>query len=292
MKDLFDEDFLNRLEHLRLVSRKMRTGKNVGERRSPLKGQSVEFADFRSYSRGDDFRYIDWNSYARTEKLFIKLFMEEQDMLLTIFIDISKSMSWGEPSKKRLALQLAAAFSYLALAAYDRVAIAACSDQLAAYQAPLRGKSGIEQAWSFLSRLSFAGNTDLNQALREYGRYSHSPGVSLIISDLLSPNGFQAGAKYLQYLKQEVVVLQLLAPEEIKPGLHGDWKLVDSESGESREISVTPKLLQAYQKRLEDFTGNNREFCLRRGMGFLQVSSAAPLEELLLQLLPRAGILA
>lgn len=292
MKDLFDEDFLKCLEHLRLVSRKMRAGNNIGERRSPLKGQSVEFADFRSYSRGDDFRYIDWNSYARTEKLFIKLFMEEQDMLLTIFIDTSRSMSWGTPSKKQLALQLGAAFSYLALAAYDRVAIAACSEQLAAYQAPLRGKSGIEQAWSFLAQLPFGGNTNLNHALREYGRYSHGPGVALIISDLLSPHGFQAGAKYLQYLKQEVVVLQLLAPEEIKPSLHGDWKLVDSESGESREISVTPKLLRAYQKRLDDFTRTNREFCLRRGMGYMQISSAVPVEELLLQLLPRAGILA
>ncbi|ABI69016.1 conserved hypothetical protein [Syntrophomonas wolfei subsp. wolfei str. Goettingen G311] len=292
VKDLFDEDFLKRLEHLRLVSRKMRTGKNSGERRSPLKGQSVEFADFRNYSSGDDFRYIDWNSYARTEKLFVKLFMEEQDLLLNIFIDVSKSMSWGEPPKERLALQLAAAFSYLALAAYDRVAIAACSEQLAAYQAPLRGKTGIDQAWTFLAQLSFAGSTNLNQALLEYGRFSRGPGVALLISDLLSPHGFQDGVKFLQYLRQEVIVLQLLAPEEINPTLHGDWRLLDSESGESREISASPRLLKAYRKKLDDFTEANRDFCFRRGIGFLQVSSATPFEELLLQLLPRAGILA
>ena len=123
-----------------------------------------ELADFRNYSSGDDFRYTNWNSYARTEKLFVKLFMEEQDLLLNIFIDVSKSMSWGEPPKERLALQLAAAFSYLALAAYDRVAIAACSEQLAAYQAPLRGKPVLTRpglSW----RSFFAGSLQFNSGL-------------------------------------------------------------------------------------------------------------------------------
>lgn len=291
MNNILDKDFLNRLEKLSLLTKRLRVGHNSGNRRSPVKGNSVEFADFRSYASGDDFRYIDWNTYARSNKLFVKLFMEEQDLLLHIFLDSSLSMSWGEPSKGLLAKQLAAAFAYLSLAAYERVAIASCAETLIAFQPPLRGRANLDKARAFLEQIRFQGSTDLNQALRAFGPYARGAGVSLLISDLLAPAGFQEGLKYLQYQKQEIILLQILAPEEINPSLHGDFRLLDSETGEAKEITASSQLIKAYQAKLQQFTEETRDFCNKRGISFLQVSSEEAFEDIILRRLPRAGIL-
>jgi uncharacterized protein (DUF58 family) len=247
MNNIFDQDFMRRLQNLELVSRKLVRGKNSGERRSLRKGSAVEFADYRNYAGGDDTRYIDWNSYARSEKLFIKLYMEEQDLLLNILLDTSASMDWGEPPKSRLALQLAAALGWLALSAYDRVSVAACKEQLAAFQAPLRGKAARAQLWDYLAALTWEGKTDLNAAIKEFGPLCRGSGLTFVISDLLSPAGFKQGLKYLQYLGQEVVLLQVLSPDELTPALGGDFRLLDQETRETREITANPALLRAYQ---------------------------------------------
>ncbi|MEN6351567.1 MAG: DUF58 domain-containing protein [Syntrophomonas sp.] len=291
MTTAFDQDFLKRLKNLSLVSRHIRAGKNAGNRRSPVKGHSVEFADFRSYSPGDDIRYLDWNSYARSEKLFIKLFMEEQDLLLNIFFDQSLSMDWGEPSKGQLARHLAAAFSYLSLNAYDRVSISSCGERLAGYLPPQRGRAGLDKAWAFLDNIAFQGQTDLNRSLREFGRYSHGAGLSVLFSDLLTPLGFQDGLKYLQYLKQDIVVIQILSPDELDPVLHGDWRLLDSENGELREITAGPRVLKAYRNKLQSFIEENRSFCGRRGISFLQVCSDEPFDQIILAGLTKAGVI-
>jgi len=291
MNDIFDQDFLRRLENLELVSRKLRRGRNSGERRSLRKGSAVEFADYRNYSDGDDTRYIDWNSYARSEKLFIKLFMEEQDLLVNILIDTSASMDWGEPSKARLALQLSAALSWLALCGYDRVSLASLAGGLTSFQAPLRGKSARSQLWDYLASLHWQGTTDLAGAIKGFGPFCKGPGLCFVISDLLAPGDYKSGLKYLQYLGQEVVVLQILSPDEISPGLGGDYRLLDQETRETREINASPVLLRAYHQRLQEFINDNRDFCVRRGMGFLQVSSLEPFEDIILRRLPRAGFL-
>ncbi|MDD3269460.1 MAG: DUF58 domain-containing protein [Syntrophomonadaceae bacterium] len=291
MNTIFDKGFLERLEHLSLLSKRLRAGHNSGNRRSPVKGHSVEFADFRSYTAGDDFRYIDWNTYARSDKLFVKLFMEEQDLLVNIFLDSSLSMDWGKPSKGLLAKQLAAAFAYLGLAAYERVAIAACSDSLLDFLPPQRGRANLEKTWHFIDQIPFQGHTDLNKALRAFGPYARGPGISIIVSDLLAPAGFKEGLKYLQYLQQEIILLQILAPAEIDPDLHGDWRLIDSETGEAREITASAQSLKAYQAKLQQFTGEIRDYCHKRGMRFLQFSSADAFEDVILYNLPRAGIL-
>ncbi|WP_054696322.1 DUF58 domain-containing protein [Syntrophomonas palmitatica] len=291
MNKVFDQEFMRRLENLELVSRKLRRGKNSGERRSLRKGSAVEFADYRNYSDGDDTRYIDWNSYARSEKLFIKLFMEEQDLLLNILIDTSASMDWGEPPKSRLALQLAAALGWLAISAYDRVSVAACNDHLVSCQAPLRGKGARSQLWDYLGSLSWQGKTDLNTAIKEFGPFCRGAGLTFVISDLLSPAGFKPGLQYLQYLGQEVVLLQVLAPDELNPVLGGDYRLIDHETQEMRETTVNPVLLQAYQRRLREFTADSRDFCVGRGMSFMQINSAESFADVILRYLPQAGIL-
>ncbi len=291
MDDLFDQQFLASLERLALQGRKIIAGKHSGERRSPNKGSSVEFADFRNYTSGDDFRHIDWNAYARSERLFLKLFMEEQDLLLTIFLDLSQSMDWGQPAKARTARQIAAAFAYLALSSFDRVALAACSDHLSAFLPPLRGKGSLHRVWDFIDRLPAGGATDLNRSLKEFGRYASGGGMALVISDFMSPPGFQEGLKYLQYLKQDVIVLQLLAPDELEPTLNGDLRLVDCESGETREGTLTPMVIKAYKRKLQQYTDTIRNFCHQRNMGYWQLSAAEPLEDIILKSLPAAGIL-
>ncbi|MGI6487425.1 MAG: DUF58 domain-containing protein [Syntrophomonadaceae bacterium] len=291
MEEFFDQEFLARLEHLSLQTRRIRAGQHSGERRSPHKGSSVEFADFRNYSIGDDFRHIDWNAYARTEKLFLKLFMEEQDLLLNIFIDVSQSMEWGDPPKNRLVRQLAGAFAYLALASYDRVAVGGCSDGLDYYLPPVRGRSSLARVWDFVAGLPIGGKTDLNQALRDYGQYARGPGVALVLSDFLSPGGFRDGIKYLQYLKQEVILLQVLSPDDLNPRLRGDLRLVDSETGEAREVTITAGLLKVYRRKLAEFTADIQGFCRQRGMSFIQLSSTESFEDVILRILPRAGVL-
>lgn len=287
----FDQEFLEKLERLSLRTRKAISGRNSGDRRSPHKGQGVELADFRNYTIGDDFRYIDWNALARTERLFLKLFMEEKDLLLHIFLDTSQSMDWGEPSKNRLARQLAGAFAYLALAGFDRVGVVAFSERLTGYLPPTRGRSSLRQVWDFIEGLPNGGTTNLNQALKDFGRYARA-GIALVISDLMSPHGFKEGLKYLGYLRQEVILLQVLSPDEVNPGLNGDVRLLDVETRDFREVTINAAILRAYRQRLQAFTEDTRTFCLKQGLDFAQVTSEMSFEEVILRHLPAAGILA
>lgn len=288
---LFAPEFLRQLEMMMIQARKSLVGKHSGDRRSPLKGRSVEFADFRNYTIGDDYRQLDWNAYARLEKLFLKLFLEEQDATVYLFLDCSTSMTHGQPPKDRVARQIAGALAYIALASYDRVAVGACTDCLAAFLPPVRGREAVWQVWDFLEKLTPAGPTDLNRALREAGRYRPAPGISIVLTDLLFPAGWEKGLSYLRFLKQEVTLLQILSPEELHPDLRGDLRLVDCETGVARELTVTPGLLQLYQQRLAHLCDQAREFCYRRGISYLQLSSGWPLETILLRSMRQAGIL-
>jgi len=288
---IFDASFLRKLEMMTLQAKKALAGKNGGDRRSPLKGKSVEFADFRNYSTGDDFRQIDWNAYARLEKLFLKLFMEEQDATVYIFIDCSTSRDHGQPAKARMARQLAGALAYISLANFDRVAVGACTDRLAEFLPPVRGRGSIWKVWNFIENLPSTGMTDLDSALWDVGSYRPGPGISVVISDLLSPSGCREGLKFLRFHKQEISLLQVLSPEELNPELRGDLRLIDCESGWAREVTVTPGLLQAYRQRLALLVNDTRAFCLQQGINYLQLASDSPLEAVLLKSMRQAGIL-
>lgn len=291
MKEYFNQEFLGHLERLVLRIKKLKSGTKSGDRRSLRKGHSVEFTDFRNYTPGDDVRYTDWNSYARSQKLFIKLFVEEQNVLITIFLDMSKSMSFGEPPKEKLARQLAGAFAYIILSGYDQLCLAGCIDHINQYLSPVRGKAAVKEAWDFLDRLDFTGTTDLNKALQDFGRYFHRPGLSIVVSDLLSSRGFKEGLKYLQYLKQEVVLVQILAPDEINPSLFGDMRLIDSETGHVQEITISSNIVREYQKRLRHFTDDTRAFCYRRGIPFIQLTSNEHFDDIILHKMLPQGIL-
>jgi len=245
-----DAQTLQQLDNLALITRRAMASGRPGRRRSPLAGSSMEFADYRRYAPGDVFRRIDWRAYARLERLFLRLFEAEENLTVTILIDCSDSMQFGEPSKASLALTLAAALAYIAIKCEESVVIGALSNRLVAHR---RAGSGTHAIWTvgeFLSRLPQAGPTDLNRALHDLGRIVTSPGLTIVISDFLSTGGYQAGLRSVRQLRQEVALLQILAPEEIEPDLQGDWHLRDSEGNGGVDISITPAVLEAYKQRL------------------------------------------
>lgn len=290
----FSGDFLRQLERLALAARRPVRGRYSGGRRSPKKGGAVEFADYRDYAPGDDQRLVDWKAYARLDRLFLKLFAEEEDVTVHLFLDTSGSMDWGEGDahKGTYAKRVAAAAAYLALARNERVGVCALAGRDLAYLPPRAGRPWVWEVWRFLAERPLGGETDLDRALAAFARHRARPGLALVISDLFSPGGYQEGLKRLQALGQEVSVVHVLAPDELDPLLEGDLRLVDAETGAGRDVSLSPGLLALYRRRLEDFTEEAAAFCRRRGMAYALVNTAWPLDEVFLRRLPEAGVLA
>ncbi len=290
---LFDETFLRKLERLAILSRQTMAGKLQGERRSTKRGQSVEFADFRPYAPGDDFRRIDWNAYARLERFFIKLFVEEEDLTVHLVVDTSRSMDWGDPNKLEYAVKAAAALGYIALAGLDRVTVTALGDggnSNGGYFPPHRGKSRAFALFSFLSLLTAGGHTDLAPRLRSYAVATNQPGPLLLFSDLLD-EGWKDGLHALAGRGFEVSILHLLSPEEVEPELTGDLKLLDSETGAQVEITADYEMLARYREGLAEWQTEIRHFCGVRGMHYVPVVTSLPFEELLFTWLRRQGVL-
>jgi uncharacterized protein (DUF58 family) len=285
-----DADTLQRLDNLVLITRKAMATGRPGRRRSPLAGSSMEFADYRRYAPGDDFRRIDWRAYARLERLFLRVFEAEENLTITILIDCSDSMQHGKPSKASLATTLAAALSYVALKCEDSVMVGALTDRLAAHRRTGSGKHAIWTVGEFLRRLPHAGTTDLNRALYELGRVVSGPGLTIVISDFLAPGGYQAGVRAVRQLRQEVALLQILAPDEIEPDLQGDWRLRDSEGSGSVEVSSTPAVIQAYRQRLLTYMQELASFAHAHAMTYAMIPSDTVLIDVVQRLLRQVEI--
>jgi uncharacterized protein (DUF58 family) len=292
-----DAEFMRKLERLTVVARRMFPGQLKGEKRSPRHGSSVEFADFRTYAPGDDFRRVDWNAYARLERLFLKMFHEEEDLHLYLLLDVSESMRFGEPSTKlEVGRRLAAALGYIGLASLDRVAAATFTDRLLGRFRLVRGRRHAHRLFGFLDRAGEppgeegVGDTNLAEALREFAVRTRQRGVVVLISDCLDPNGYEAAIQTLVSCQFDVNVVQVLTPEEVAPDLAGDLRLVDAETGETREITVTGALLSAYRGRVEAYCRELRQFCVRRGAGYARLLTSDSLEEFVLQQLRGGGM--
>ncbi len=288
----FDGPFLQKLERLAVLSRHPIPGLAAGPRRSPRRGSSVEFADFREYAPGDDFRRIDWKVYGRLDRLFLRLYSAEEITTLTLFLDRSTSMGFGSPSKALFAARLAAVFSYVALHNYDLVAVAGWGEKLDRYYPPRGGKAAIPEVWGRISSVlsSPEGQTDFT-ALRGFQHVRRGRGICIVLSDVLSDSDWRAGLRALRGAGQEVSLIQILAPEEIDPSIRGDWKLQDAENGREVEITVSPRLLKRYQEELAAHTAEVREYCRRQGVNFLQLPSDASISETVLTGLHAGGLL-
>lgn len=292
---MFDEPFLRRLERLAILSRRAMSGQLQGERRSPRRGQSVEFADFRPYVMGDDFRHIDWNAYARLERFFIKLFVKEEDLTMHLLVDTSRSMDWGEPNKLWYALRAAGALGYVALVGLDRVSVATVGDgamRSGGYLPPRRGKAQALTLFSFLQGLAAGGRTDLGPRLRSYAATATRPGPLLLISDL-QDEGWEEGLRALVGRGFEVTVLHVLAPDEVNPELEGDLRLHDVETGAEVEITADYETLQRYRQELAAWRESIHHFCSARGMNYIPIDTSVSFETLLFAMLrqPGAGML-
>lgn len=303
---LLTPELLRRLEQFQLLAARRAKSSAKGERRSRSRGQSVEFADYRNYVQGDDFRYLDWNLYGRLERLFLKLYEEERELPVRIFLDASESMSFGEPPKFDFARQVAAAIGYVALSGFDRVSVvpfpampevperdpAAKVREAAARGAlrSVRGKKSCMQYFQNLAALSAGGPADLNQALRRGALEARQAGMAIVLSDFLDPAGYELGLNALVGRGFQVDLVQILAPEELSPSTLGDLRLVDCETGSIQEVTFGRYRLKAYQQTVQNFIQRLREYCRARGVNFFTASSNTSLEELLLKQLRSAEV--
>src|SRR4051812_19055453 len=179
---LLDPAFMARLDQLDVMSRKLLAGKMKGERRSKRRGQSVEFADYRNYVIGDDIRFIDWNIYARLDRLFLKLFIEEEDLSLYVILDVSKRCDYGNPRKALYIKKAAAALGYIGLVNYNRVTVAAMADGIVAETGAMRGRRRVGQMIDFVAKLEPTGPSHLAEACRRFALAHRQKGVCVIVS--------------------------------------------------------------------------------------------------------------
>jgi uncharacterized protein (DUF58 family) len=286
---LFDETFLRRLEQLELASRRLTAGRMKGERRSVRRGQSVEFADYRNYAPGDDLRQLDWNAYARLEKLFVKLFVEEEDVTVHVLVDASRSMDYGEPNKLDAARRAAAALGYLGLASMDRVSVAFLGDGAASQMRPIRGKHRAMELFRFLTEPRAERLTGLAAAARAYASRMRGTGPLLLISDLMDP-GYLDALRDLAGTRCQLSVLHLLAPDELEPEVPPDARLIDNETGHGVEVSGDDDLVDRYRARLGEWQAEIGSFVAKRGGAYVVVPSDLDLADLLFDVLRRRRV--
>ncbi len=287
---LLDPDFLARLEQLEIVSRKIHASRQKGERKSRRKGESAEFADYRNYVIGDDLRHIDWNIYARLDRLFLKLFLAEEDLNVSVLFDVSGSMEFGAPPKSLYVKRVAAAMAYIGLCNYDRVNLWAYNDRIVDMRQGLRGRRMMAQIVRFLEGLPVEGGSHFTAAARQFAMRQSQKGVVLILSDFMDKGGFEGGLRYLLGRSMDVYVLQILSRDEVEPPLAGDLKLVDAEDGESAEVTISKPLLDRYKANLAAWCDSIRGFCMARGASYHLAITDQPFEALVLNYLRRRGL--
>jgi uncharacterized protein (DUF58 family) len=292
---LITPELLRRLEQFQLLAARRAKSSAKGERRSRARGQSVEFADYRNYVAGDDFRYLDWNLYGRLDKLFLKLYEEERELPVTIFLDASESMTFGTPRKFDFARQVAAAIGYVALCGFDRVSVhvfpdAAGESAVRGALRAVRGRKSSLQFFQNLSQVNASGTASFNESLRRSALTARQTGVGVVLSDFLDPAGYEAGLTALIGRGFQVSAVQILAPEEVNPSAFGDLRLVDSETGAVQEVTFGKFRLKNYQQTVQKYIQRLREYCQSRGINFFTTTSDASLEKLLLKQLREAEV--
>lgn len=287
---LLTSEFMARLDQLDVMSRKVLAGKMKGERRSKRRGQSVEFADYRNYVIGDDLRFIDWNIYARLDRIFLKLFLEEEDLAMYLIVDVSGSCNYGEPSKFRYIQRVAAALGYIGLVNYNRVVVNAIADGVVADTGGMRGRTRVSRLIDFIEKLQPTGAGNLADACKRFALSHRQKGICVILSDFFDKGGYESGLRYLAGGKYDLFAIQVLSPQEIDPPLEGDLKLRDMEDGDLAEVSITQPLLKQYKSNLNAYCLAVKDYITRRGGTYLFSSTAVPFDTLILNYLRERGL--
>ena len=289
--ELLSPEFMTKLEQLDILSRKIFTGRMKGERRSKRRGESVEFADYRNYVVGDDLRFLDWNVYARLDKMFLKLFMEEEDLNLTLLFDVSKSMDWGDPHKGLYVKRVVAALAYIGLVNYDRVSLYGYNDTLAHEMRGVRGRRFASQVMTFLDEIPLEGGSNLAESVRRFAIRDRGKGVVIILSDFLDKSGYANGMRYLAGRNYDIYMIHVLSPQEIDPTLVGDLKLRDIEDDDLAEVTISKALLDRYRANLTSYCMELKNYCNRREMTYLFTNTRVEFDVLVMSYLRQQGLL-
>jgi uncharacterized protein (DUF58 family) len=289
---LLSPETLARLERLDLVSRKIFHGRFKGDRRSTRKGRSVEFADFRNYTQGDDLRFVDWNGYARLDKLFIKLFLEEEDLHFYGLLDASPSMEFGEPTKFHVAKQLLAALGFIGLIRSHRVRLETLGQSFRAVSPAFRGRHQAWRMFDHLERLQAVEKTSLVEGVRNFGLRNSGRGILVLVTDLMDKRGYDEALRYLTARRMDAYIVQILSSDELHPDVAGDLRLVDCEDEQATEITVGDSLLKAYERTLAAFLTEARETCARRSLSYAFVDNQVSIERFVADTLRRQGLTA
>ncbi|MDR0269829.1 DUF58 domain-containing protein [Paenibacillus sp.] len=304
---LLPSDWMMRLERLTLGSGRRVAGTLQGKRRSSRLGSSLEFADYRSYAPGDDIRRFDWGVYSRTGKPFVRQFMDEQELMLSLYVDCSASMDFGGSqamkgmmtgkagdNKLLFAKRLAASIGYIALCSYERVGALCYSNRLNGRLPVLRGRGSANRLFQFLQDMPPGGEGSLASALGEPGAMPRLSGMTWIFSDFWLREGESEMGNILSRLVgagQEVVLVQVLSPEEIHPELSGDLRLIDSELNTGKEVAITGRVLHRYTEELEHYQNELRKTASERGTSFVTLSSDMTLQEAVFGVFANAGLI-
>lgn len=292
-----NDEFFSRLETLALNLRADLNGYFGGKHFVRSYGQTVEFADYREYQLGDDIRRIDWNLFSRFEKYFIRLFTDERQMDVQIFLDCSASMGKENRTKAEYAVSVAAGLGFLSVHNMDKVSFKLIKED--AVEDPfgtIIGKNSFFRAISLLENLNFSDDADISQAVSSCANTGSNNGLSVIISDFLTRKDWKKAVDYLTYKKRQVLAIQLLSPEEEEPTYSGRVSLIDVESGDladprNMKLRITRSLQLAYQEALKDMKADIKSFCASRGADFISVTTDKPVERMLFGELLKAGIM-
>ena len=297
IQTLLNGDVARRLERLQLVSRRRLAGQGQGDRRSLRKGSSLEFADYRHYVEGDDPARVDWNIYSRTDALFVRLYEEEEVLNVHLLVDASRSMDWGEPGKLAYTRRLAAALGYVALNASNRLYVWPLSASEVSF-GPAWGRGRASAMLRFLEDVACAQSStpmppdlepapDLEQSLATFS--SRAGGLTVLMSDLLSPSWERALGR-LASRQGDVVVLHVLSPQELRPELGGDVRLIDRETGAAVPVTLNTDAIRLYGQRLAEWRQRVESFCSRHTMAYVPIDTAVPVETFVFDVLRRRGV--
>lgn len=289
--ELFDDEFQRKLETLAVVSRRVFAGRMRAERRTKKRGSGIEFADHRDYAPGDDFRYVDWNAYQRFGRLFVRLYEEEEDLSIYFIVDASSSMAFGDGRKFDQAKRLCAALAYVGLANLDRVTIVGVSDEVVSRMPTTRGKGRIFSVFEFLNELEPSGTTDLRESLKTFVAQHKRRGLAVLISDLYDPAGFEGGINMLRFNRFEPYVLHIVDPSEAHLDLKGDVRVYDCETGDERELTITPQTLARLERAWNDYREGVERFCSGRQVPYFAADVGTSFDELVLHVFRRGGFL-
>ena len=293
-----NDEFFSRLETLALNLRANLAGFFGGKHLVKTYGQTVEFADYREYMLGDDIRRIDWNLYSRFEKYFLKLFTDERQMHTQIFLDCSASMAKADPNKAEYAIGTAAALGFLSVHNMDKVSFKLIKDARAEDPyGTIVGKKAFFNAISNLKNLEFSGESDIGTAVTQTPNMGSNDGLTVIISDFFTDIDWKKAIDYLVYKKRQVLLIQVMTPDEVEPLYDGRFDLIDSESEDladpkNMRLRITRSMQLAYEEAMKDFVADIKSFCVSRGADFITVRTDEPIEKVLFGELLKVGIMA